>query len=338
MATMDVFRQDPFSLVELSTFVQQMSFRPTLVASLGLYETRSLRTRTAVFEEYKGTLSLIPFTEIGGAASQNAAIKGAARTFQTHGIRKQDTIWASEVAGIRARGTESEFRSVQDELALRFKKLRDEVALTQEYHLLNGLAGIVKDAVSGTTVYDYATEFGISRPASINLDLLNASPKKGALRQLLADVRISVEADLGDLGGIMPDFEVICAPDLFTALTNHPEVRDAYLATANAQLLLAKLPEAFSFEGFTFRRYRAGSGVGVAAGTALVAPSGVPGLFTINYSPINSLEFVNTPGEPVYARIIQDLDRQEWVKPEVESRFLPVCSRPQALRVFTKTA
>ncbi|WP_414633690.1 major capsid protein [Paracoccus marcusii] len=42
-------------------------------------------------------------------------------------------------------------------------------------------------------------------------------------------------------------------------------------------------------------------------------------------------------GQPLYARTIPDRDRDEWVRLEIESNPLPICTRPQVLRSARRT-
>ena len=66
-------------------------------------------------------------------------------------------------------------------------------------------------------------------------------------------------------------------------------------------------------------------------------PEGVEGLFEIYYAPADTFETVNTLGLPLYARMIPDRDRDEWVRLEIESNPLPICTRPQVLRSAKRT-
>ena len=66
-------------------------------------------------------------------------------------------------------------------------------------------------------------------------------------------------------------------------------------------------------------------------------PEGVEGLFEIYYAPADTFETVNTLGLPLYARSIPDRDRDEWVRLEIESNPLPICTRPQVLRSGRRT-
>ena len=66
-------------------------------------------------------------------------------------------------------------------------------------------------------------------------------------------------------------------------------------------------------------------------------PEGAEGLFEIYHAPADTFETVNTLGLPLYARTIPDRDRDEWVRLEIESNPLPICTRPQVLRSARRT-
>jgi hypothetical protein len=71
--------------------------------------------------------------------------------------------------------------------------------------------------------------------------------------------------------------------------------------------------------------------IGIPANKARFFPKGAPGVFQRGLSPSDSFEFVNTLGKPEYARIIPDRDRDEWVKIELSSYPLHICTRPDVL-------
>jgi hypothetical protein len=53
---------------------------------------------------------------------------------------------------------------------------------------------------------------------------------------------------------------------------------------------------------------------------------------SVEFAPADTFETVNTLGLPLYARMIPDRDRDEWVRLGIESNPLPICTRPQMLR------
>ena len=128
-----------------------------------------------------------------------------------------------------------------------------------------------------------------------------------------------------------------CGSAFFADLVAHKEVRETYLNTAAAADLRGRVGEEVSFGGITFRRYRGGLGFGVPTDKAYFYPEGVEGLFEIYYAPADTFETVNTLGLPLYARMIPDRDRDEWVRLEIESNPLPICTRPQVLRSARRT-
>jgi hypothetical protein len=128
-----------------------------------------------------------------------------------------------------------------------------------------------------------------------------------------------------------------CGSAFFADLVAHKEVRETYLNTAAAADLRGRVADEVSFGGITFRRYRGGVGFTVPTDKAFFYPEGIEGLFEIYYAPADTFETVNTLGLPLYARTIPDRDRDEWVRLEIESNPLPICTRPQVLRKARRT-
>jgi hypothetical protein len=128
-----------------------------------------------------------------------------------------------------------------------------------------------------------------------------------------------------------------CGSAFFSDLVAHKEVRETYLNTAAAADLRGRVADEVSFGGISFRRYRGSSAFGVPTDKAYFYPEGVDGLFEIYHAPADTFETVNTLGLPLYARTIPDRDRDEWVRLEIESNPLPICTRPQVLRSGKRT-
>ena len=149
MASMDIFQGDAFSIIELTRALESIPFKPATLSGSGLFGDRGVRTRTVVIESRDGTLSLIPFSERGSAYDQQVAERRDVRAFVCRQFKKQDVIWASEIQGIRAFGSESEAQQVQVEVARRLRRLRTDAEATFEYHLLNGIQGRVLDPKDG---------------------------------------------------------------------------------------------------------------------------------------------------------------------------------------------
>jgi hypothetical protein len=259
------------------------------------------------------------------------------RAFVCRQFKKQDVLWASEIQSVRDFGSESATQQVQTEVAYRLRKLRQDAETTFEYHLLNGIQGRVLDPKDHATVVNYFTEFGITPAAEIDFDLDNASPASGALRKRCQALIESVEDSMGGLSAGAVQIRAECGSAFFADLVAHKEVRETYLNTAAAADLRGRVADEVSFGGIAFRRYRGGVGFTVPADKAFFYPEGIEGLFEIYYAPADTFETVNTLGQPLYARTIPDRDRDEWVRLEIESNPLPICTRPQVLRSARRT-
>jgi hypothetical protein len=87
------------------------------------------------------------------------------------------------IQGIRDHGAETATRQVQTEVARKLGRLRNDAEATFEFHLVNGIRGVVKDPKDGATVVNSCTAFGITPAAEVDFDLDNATPASGALRK-----------------------------------------------------------------------------------------------------------------------------------------------------------
>ncbi|MCC5968772.1 MAG: major capsid protein [Pararhodobacter sp.] len=337
MATMDIFEGDAFSIIELTRALENIPFKPAILSGAGLFGSRGVRTRTVMIESRDGTLQLIPFSERGSAYESQIPERRDMRAFVVRQFKKQDVLWASEIQGIRDFGSETAVQQVQTEVARKLGRLRNDAEATFEFHLFNGIQGVVKDPRDGATVINYYTEFNITPAAEVDFDLDNATPGSGALRKRCQAMIESVEDTLGGLAAGAVQLRAECGSAFFADLVAHKEVRETYLNTAAAADLRGRVGEEVSFGGITFRRYRGGLGFGVPSDKAYFYPEGVEGLFEIYYAPADTFETVNTVGLPLYARMIPDRDRDEWVRLEIESNPLPICTRPQVLRSARRT-
>jgi hypothetical protein len=162
MPTMDIFEGDAFSIIELTRALETIPYKPALLSGSNLFSSRGVRSRTVVIESRDGTLSLIPFSERGSAYESQIPERREMRAFVCRQFKKQDVLWASEIHGIRDFGTESATQQVQAEVARKLGRLRQDAEATFEYHLLNGIQGIVKDPKDDATIIDYFTGFQIT--------------------------------------------------------------------------------------------------------------------------------------------------------------------------------
>ena len=333
MITMDIFNDDAFSATSLTAAVDKVGYVPgTLDSMAGLFDPVPVRTEAIWIEERTNEAALIQTSGRGapvGDKSNDDSRK--ARAFSTVRLAGSRTIRASELLGIRAFGSESELKQVQAEVMYRQGQIKRDFALTRENLKLGCVQGLVADA-DGTTIYDWASEFGQTIPAEVDFDLDNSSPAAGALRKkCTAAIRSMTQ---GLKGAPARGFMALCGDNFWDDLTAHSEVRETYLNYQAAASLRDPLAwEQFNFGGITWVNYRGtddGSTVAVGTDTAKFFPLG-SGIFKWAMSPGESFSDVGTMGRDFYSLIVTDRDRDQWARVEMYSYPLPVCTMPQAL-------
>jgi hypothetical protein len=333
MAHMDIFNDDAFSLVTMTAAVERMPTVPSFLGSLGLFESEGITTNIASIEQVGQTLQLINTSQRGTAPAMGRTDKRSMRNFNIPRIADSDQVFASEIQGIRAFGTESELETVVQKVAQKQAKMLRKVALTLEYHRLGAIQGILLDA-DNSVLYNYFTEFGISQPAEIDFDLDNPAPARGALMNLVKSVKRSIIRALGEAA---PGIRIIalCGDTFFDQFTVHSEVEKSYINWSDAASLRAgEVFSAFRWGEIDWVNYQGtddNSTVAIAANQVKFIVQGVPGLFRRINGPGETFETVNTIGRDIYSLMVRDNDRNMWVQPEVYAYPLHVCTRPEVL-------
>lgn len=333
MASMDVFSGRAFHSHELTAALNRAPYLPTFLGEQNIFEPKPVRTIQVSIEQKGGTLSLIQTSERGAPLQQADRESRDIRDFRTVRIAKGDTLHAYEIEGIRAFGSESELQQVQTEVAGRLINLNNDVELTHENMRLGAIQGIVLDA-NGSTLRNWYTEWGIAQPAEIDFELDVATTDVRA--KCNAVVRAMMRASGGAWITGRTQVHALAGDNFFDNLTGHDNVRDTWLnQQAAAELRQGNAYTSFNFGSITFHNYRGtddGSTVAVGSDVVKFYPVNAPGVFQVAQSPGETFDYVNTPGQRVYAMLVPDRERNAWVKPEVYSYPLYICTRPGMLQ------
>lgn len=340
MLTMDAFRGDAFSATSLTAAVDRMGYVPGVLEAIpGLFQPVPVRTEHIWIEERDNAPALIQTSPRGAAPGQKGGDIRKGRNFKTVRLALASRITASELQGIRAFGSETETKALQGEVGRRQMKIKQDHQLTKENLRLGCVQGVVKDA-DGSTIYDWATEFGQAIPTEIDWDLDNAAPASGVLRKKCNDVRRVMLRALKGLGGSNVSIWALCGDAFWDDLTAHKEVRETFLNwTAAAALREGNAWQSFPFGSINWLNYRGtddGTTVGINTDKAKFFPVGA-GIFQWAMSPGESFEFANTPGKDDYSMVVMDKDRDMFADVEVYSYPLPVCTMPSALHQGRRT-
>lgn len=341
MASMDIFKQDAFSMMSMLRGIDKVPYLPTLLGDLNVFTAQPVRTEVVWIEQRDGVLTVLPTSPRGGPGTKRTSELRTARSFRTPRIRINDTITASEVANIREFGMESEFQQVQAEVARRMTGptgLMRQIEYTWEHYRLGAIQGIVFDSDGVTELYDWFTEFGITPAAPVTF-VFSGTTADGTIRTACNEiVRAMMRAAKGAWINGRTYAAALCGDQFYDDLTGSAETRQTYLNwQAAAELRGGAAFEAFQYGGITFINYRGsddGTTIAIASDEAKFFPVNSTA-FEVAYSPGESFEFVNTPGQPIYPAIIPDLKRNEFVEIEASSYPLFICTRPEMLQFGT---
>lgn len=333
---MDIFNDDAFSLVAMTAAVEKVPFVPSFLGSLGIFGNgEGVTTDTVSIERKDHVLSPIVTTPRGTEPPMGSTEKAKLRSFNIPRVAKGDQVFAREIANVRAFGTESDLQTAATLIAQKQMKLRQEHELTMELHRLGAVKGILLDA-DGSTLYDYFSEFGIAQPAEIDFDLDNASPVAGVLRSLVSNSVVRpIARALGAAWNPGVRIMALCGDTFYDQFCNHADVVRSYESWQAAESLRVNTAfTSFGQFGVDWVNYKGtddNSTVAIGATKVQFIVTGVPGLYRRVNGPGEDFATVNTIGRPIYSNLVRDLQRNQWVQPEIYSYPLHMVTRPEVL-------
>lgn len=335
---LDIFKGSAFSVTALTDAINSLPFIPGRAGLLIPWGEQGVSTTSIMIEEKGGVLTLINPTPRGGPGETAPKQKRKARQLLIPHYERDDAIYADEVQGIRAFGSETELETVQGKVN---ERMLEHVQLgfdpTLEYQRVGAVKGIILNG-DGSVLYNLFDEFGVTQEGEIDFDLDNASPANGALRRKCAGAVRLIEDNLG--GVPLVGVHAFCGNNFFDDLLSHKEVTASYQATPMAEVLRQgfvypnnlRIYGAFEFGGIVWENYR-----GSVGGTAFIDtdkchifPMGVPGLFRTVYAPADYTETVNTIGLPRYAKQFP-MPNDKGIALEMQSNALSYNTRPKTL-------
>lgn len=331
MSVWDVFNQDAFSVQSLTARVNNLPFVPGQLSASGLFSEDGVPTTSILVEEQDTVLGLVAPTPRGGPGETAKKDGRRLRNFQITHYQRDDSVLADEVQNVRAFGQESQTETVQDAIDRKMRKHLIALDSTLEHQRVGALKGLITDK-NGNTIYNLATEFGISLPSVVDFVLGTGSTK---IRSKCYDVITGIEDALDGV----PYQGIVgwCGKTFWKELIDHDEVKKFYLNwTAAAQIRGVPL-DTFEFGDITFKRYRTGAQATAEVSSPFIAdigcqfaPMGVPDLFITRFGPADYEETVNTVGLPRYMKQ-WPMDNGKGRNMEVQTNAISLCTRPKVL-------
>lgn len=338
MPMLDIFSSNAFGLVTLTERINQVLFQPGRIGELGLFQETSSNSTSVAIEEQAGMLVLIPPTPRGGPGVTLPKLGRGLRILRVPHFEINDAVMAEEVQGVRAFGSETDLETVVGRIMDRDILHTQSMAVTQEFSRLGALTGVVTYA-DGTSL-DLFAAFSVTQEAEVDFDLDNATPVPGALRAKCDAVVRLIAANLGGIP--FRGVHAFVGDAFYNDLVAHTEVREVYLASANAMSLLgSRIPGglsassifgSFQVGSITFENYRGSVGAQAFINTdkAYFFPTGISGFAKTVYAPADYNETVNTMGRRLY-QLQYPIANGKGIHLDTQMNALEYVTRPKAL-------
>jgi len=339
MSIINIFRQDPFSEVALTSQVERIPHLPSMLGDLGeaLFNPNPIRTTALAVEERDGILTVVPLSQRGQPTNaERQTERRRMRYFDVPRIFNGDTIHSHELQNIREFGQESVLMQVQTEVARRLggpTGLLSVLDYTEEYQRLAAVQGMLLDA-DGSVWFNWFDEFGFVQPAEIafNLDAKVEYTLRPIINAMVRSMARSSKGAFTTATSVMG----LCGDSFFDAFITHPDVEKTYKNWSDAtELRKGGAFESFPFAGVNWVNYRGSDDnttIKIPDDKVKFFPVNAPGVFEKAMAPGESFDWINTPGRERYVVPIFDRDRNSWWRMEAYEYPLFICKRPEVLR------
>lgn len=340
--SLDILRNDAFSVVSLRRLVDNLPFVPTMLGDMQIFNPQPIRTREVILYEEDGNVHLIPTTEIGSPDVHQIRDQGRARMLRTKRLAKMDTVRAGELIGIAdtAIPESIRLRTAQALTAKRMAKLKSDMEATKELHRLGALQGKLIDADGTTVIYNYFDEYGISQPATINLNFA-ATSENDLTMFFQENVIVPMELTLKDRAPNGVTVACLVGDYFWGRLMRHPGFRKLFelqaLARAGAADVLFQPNNwrRLNFAGIEWINYRGSTAGDIAVPTAdaIFFPIGARDVFDVYWAPGETLLDITEAGRPEYAYLQPDVRTAMPEKLDMFLRSYPLyaCIYPKCL-------
>jgi len=345
--TLDIFKNDAFSVTTLQRVVKNVPYVPTMLGQMGLFEPKPILTKEVLLYEEDGNVRIIPVTERGAPDIQQIRDTGRLRALATSRLSKKDTVRAGELFAVaNAAMPESiRLRSAVQLVNDRTANLRTDMEATKELHRFGGLQGkLVTTREDGSTyTINFFTEYGIAEPAAVSINF-GTTAEADLMMDFQEDFLQPMMLSLKNRGTMQTRLGAITGPGFWSKLMRHPAVRHFYeLQQAGAGLALGSAGTVTGsnlwghvyFAGIDWYHFRGMTGgeIEVPTNDAIMFPIGAKDVFNVYWAPGETLFDVTNPGQPEYLYVQPDMRNAmpEYVDIVLRAYPLYACIYPQCL-------
>jgi len=322
---MSVFLNNDFSFASLVEGINSAPVAIGPVSKSQLFDDNLIESTDVAIELIDDNLTLVQTSLRGGISDFHPHTNRSMVTLKTAHLRTSATMLADSWLGRSGFGQAGAPAQILQERDRKLREMRARLDATIDYFKTRSLNGQILDA-NGSVIVDLFAEFGQTQQ-SVECDLdvttTNLANKITAARRLsesvlgmnyASDWIIFASAEFIDACRAHASFEAAVAGwGAAAALTS--DHRDGSIVIAGARLV-----ECPNLAGKTF----------IDAGSAFLAPLGVPGLCTTHFGPADYNEAIGQMGLPLYAKG-EELPMGRGLVIEAQSNPVCVISRPRAI-------
>lgn len=347
----DIFNDDAFSLIAMTAAINNIDHVPGRAGELCFVGNgEGVPTTTVAIESKAEGLSLIQTSLRGAPAPKEKSDKANIRSVSIPQVKLEDTIGAHQIQGVRQFGSTDQLIGAQDVVNGRMNKMTLRHDLTIENLRLGALRGLIKDA-DGSTIENLFSLFGITNdnsgtglgggatdaaPKMFGMELDNGSSDSASIRIKCMEIVRWIKRNAKMVLPAGVQVHAFCSDSFFDAFIENEDVKRVYENSAEQVVRLGKNYAfgTFEFGDIIWENYQGtddNTTVGIAAGTASLFLSGVPGLYEEYFAPADFFETANTIGLPRYAKVAPDNRFNQFVELHTQQNPLPLVLRPQTL-------
>lgn len=322
---MATFLNGDFSYGTLTNGVNSAPVAVGPVSKSELFELNPIASTELGLELIDDQISLIQTSLRGGIGDMHPHTNRSMVKLTTSHIRTTATMLADSWlnrSGFAQGGTPANVLQERDRV---LREMRARIDATMDYQKTRALNGQILDA-DGSVIVDLFAQFGQSQQV-VECELATASTRM--VSKIVAARRLS-EAALGM--AYASDWVIFASAQFMDAVREHPsfELATAGWSAATAltddhragSLVVAgcRMIEVSNIAGKTF----------IEAGSAFLAPVGVPGLCVTSFGPADYIEAIGELGLPIYSKA-EELPMGRGLVIESQSNPISVISRPRAI-------
>jgi len=332
---MNILSDDRFTMEALTSVARRLPEAPTVLGRLGIFEDEPLDVTNVAVEYADGLIGLVDPSPRGGPGQTVKHDSTKIASFAIPHFQRDDTVLADEVQSRRAFGTVDQLETVQERVARKIARHKNDLDFTREHQRVGAITGQLTDS-KGRVYENLFDRFGIAPPPPISFALGTAGTDvRGKCTKVLDALSDALDVEVG--GDLYPVTAVVGA-DFWDALISHDAVKSTYQNWEAAAALRGDARRPFTFGGIRWVRYRSSAKVKAAKNNQPLIPAnnarfvvgGLPDLYKTYYAPADYNETVNTQAETIYAKMTE-MPNGKGYDLEVQRNCLSICTRPAAL-------